>query len=104
MCRIIVDSLSITDSSLIVEQFRLFHSSLSQSRYESSSSTSTVSNIDRLEPLHLGKNDLVLDVEFTIKDINDVVKTLKLGKSSGHDGLSPEHIKHAGDFFCVWKC
>jgi hypothetical protein len=35
-------------------------------------------------------------VGFSAKDVSIIVKNMKRGKSPGHDGLSIEHLQHAG--------
>ncbi|KAJ8727231.1 hypothetical protein PYW08_015628 [Mythimna loreyi] len=37
-----------------------------------------------------------IDVRFTAKDVDIVIKSMKRGKSPGHDGLSIEHLRFAG--------
>ncbi|KAG7312072.1 hypothetical protein JYU34_001523 [Plutella xylostella] len=43
-----------------------------------------------------GRCDSELDIIFRAKDIRDVIKGMKRGKSPGHDGLSIEHFLYAG--------
>nr|XP_034833609.1 uncharacterized protein LOC117990254 [Maniola hyperantus] len=37
-----------------------------------------------------------IGVRFTANDVNKVITSMSRGKSPGHDGLSIEHLKHAG--------
>lgn len=45
-----------------------------------------------LEDLCYGNNAQLLDTEICVADIEDALKTLKLGESGDQDGLPPEHI------------
>lgn len=37
-----------------------------------------------------------VNVRFTAREVASVVKSMKRGKSPGHDGLNIEHLKYAG--------
>lgn len=36
----------------------------------------------------------------TVKDVAQAIKSISSGKSPGHDGLSIEHLHHAGPHIC----
>lgn len=38
-----------------------------------------------------------INIRFTANDVSSVIKTMSRGKSPGHDNLSIEHFKHAGE-------
>ena len=47
-------------------------------------------------------SDDILDIPFTIEEIEFALKKLKKGKSGGIDGLQPEHLKYGGPCLSVW--
>ena len=52
-----------------------------------------------MEASSFGGSEQLLD---TIKEIENALKLLKLGKSGGPDGLSPEHIVYGGEVLKIW--
>ena len=47
-------------------------------------------------------NEMILDVPFTLEEVDGAVRGLKLGKSGGYDHLQPEHLRHGGKLLIVW--
>lgn len=45
---------------------------------------------------------MILDVPFTLAEVNEAVKRLKLRKASGLDGLQPEHLRFGGQSLLLW--
>ena len=45
---------------------------------------------------------MILDVPFTLEEVDGAVRGLKLGKSGGYDHLQPEHLRHGGKLLIVW--
>ena len=60
--------------------------------------------ISNLHAQSLQKDDeeLLLDVPFSLEQLEAALKRLKAGKSGGHDGLVPEHLKHGGVVLRTW--
>ena len=52
-----------------------------------------------MEALFFGNNEQLLD---TVDEVENAVKILKLGKSGGLDGLSPEYIVYGGEVLKFW--
>ena len=46
--------------------------------------------------------DYLLDVPFTSKEVDSVLKKLKLGKAAGHNGVQAEHLKYGGLILRDW--
>ena len=55
-----------------------------------------------MEASSFGGSEQLLDTEICIEEIENVLKLLKLGKSGGPDGLSPEHIVYGGEVLKIW--
>ena len=47
--------------------------------------------LSEMEASSFGNNEQLLDTEICVEEIEKALKNLKLGKSGGLDGLSPEH-------------
>ena len=60
------------------------------------------STIPLLHSLSLNNEDYVLDVPITIEEIEGAIAKLKRGKSSGPDGILPEHIIYGGSALRRW--
>lgn len=55
-----------------------------------------------MEDLSYGRNEQILDTDICVEEIENALKTIKLRKSGGPDGLSPEHIVYGGDCLKIW--
>jgi len=58
--------------------------------------------INDLATASLSNNEYILDVPFTLEEVECAIKKLKSGKSCGPDGLSAEHLKWGGDSLHLW--
>ena len=38
-----------------------------------------------------------LEIEFSIAEVGDAIRKLNLGKAPGYDGITTEHVRHAGN-------
>ena len=47
-------------------------------------------------------NEHLLDTEICVEEIENALKTIKLGKSGGLDSLSPEHVVYGGEMLKIW--
>ena len=55
--------------------------------------------ISEMKDLSNGNNKLLYDAEICAEEIK---KILKLGKSGGPDGFTPEHIVYGGEVLKIW--
>ncbi len=92
----------ITDPPEILHHFQSFFSTLASSNSDSTHLSAASSNVPLLEDLSYGNDEQILDTEICAEDIESALRTLKLGKSSGPDGVSPEHTKYGGVSLKVW--
>ena len=44
----------------------------------------------------LDNEDYLFDVPFVTEEVDSVLKKLKLGKATGHDGIKAEHLMYGG--------
>ena len=56
-----------------------------------------MSDLSEMEHLSFSDNGQLLITAIYVEEIEAAQKTLKLGKSAGSDGLSPEHIVYGGE-------
>ena len=74
----------------ILHAFRSFFGSLAQSEVSCKERNTA---LPEMEASSFGNNEHLLDTEIIcVEEIENALKTLKLGKSGGLDSLSPEHI------------
>ena len=97
--KLVVDDQSISNTSDILNHFRSFFGSLSQSHLSSNDEFSALSE---LENMSFSNNEQLLNTEICVEEVENALKTLKLGKSTGPDGLSPEHIVYGGKLLVLW--
>ena len=90
---------SVTDTHDILNTFRSFFGSLAQSNLPSTENHTSLSD---MEASPFGGGEQLLDTELCIEEIENALKLLKLGKSGGPDGLSPEHIMYGGEVLKIW--
>ena len=64
--------------------------------------TSYPSALSEMESLSYSNNEQLLDTEICMEEIEGALKILKLGKSGGPDGLSPECIVCGGEVLKIW--
>ena len=78
-------------------------SKLSKSRVLSDKGLKQLGNkINDLATASLSNNEYILDIPFTLEEVECAIKKLKSGKSCGPDGLSAEHLKWGGDSLHLW--
>ena len=58
--------------------------------------------LSEMEVSSFGNNEQILDTEICVEEIEKALKNLKLEKSGGLDGLSPEHIVYGGEVLKIW--
>ena len=63
--------------------------------------TSSKSKLSSLELQSFLNLELILDTEVTV-EIEHCIKTMKLGRSGGSDGLDPEHVCFGGEVLKPW--
>ena len=90
--KLVVDGQSVTDTSQILHQFTLFFSSLAKSDLSPTKQPTCPLTISEMKALSYGNSEKLLDTEICAEEIENALKILKLGKSGGSDGLTPEHI------------
>ena len=97
------DNKTVTEPTEIAELFRDFFSNLAASHVQENVqiANETIS-ITSLEGNSFLQNDQILDMEFSIEEIELSLRTLKLGKSKGADGLMSEHLLYGGRPICLW--
>ena len=98
--KLVIDGQSVTDTSGILNTFRSFFGSLAQSDLPLSSEQCAA--LSEMEASSFGNNEQILDTDICVEEIEKTLKNLKLGKSGGLDGLSPEHIVYGGEVLKIW--
>ena len=92
-----------TDPQEIVSHFRNYFKELATlSQSQSSSLTEAESIIPDLEISSFLNCENILDTEVELEEIEDALRTLKLGKSGGIDSLDPKHIYLGGATLSLW--
>ena len=87
----------------IAELVRDFFSNLAASHVQENIQIANETiNITSLEGNSFLQNDQILDMEFSIEEIELSLRTLKLGKSKGAYGLMSEHLLYGGRPICLW--
>ena len=56
----------------------------------------------RIYPTVATSGCLIGDMQICVEEIKSALEILKLGKSAGPDGLSPEHIVYGGYVLKIW--
>ena len=97
--KLVVDGQSVTDTTGILNAFRSFFGSLAWSEIPCTERNTALSE---MEASSFGNNEQHLDTEISVEEIENALKTLKLGKSGGFDSLSPEHIVYGGEILKIW--
>ena len=93
----------VTDPKTILNMWEDHFQALSST--SSGQSTGTYSLEDEIETLMLNfldNEDYLLDVPFVAEEVNSVLKKLKLGRATGHDGIKAEHLKYGGPTLWDW--
>jgi len=80
---------SVTDTIEILHQFTLFFGSLGKSDLSPTKQPTCPLTISEMEALFYGNSEKLLDTEICAEEIENALKILKLGKSGGSDGLTP---------------
>ena len=100
-CRkLVVDGNTVTCEVDLLDCWKAHFSELAKSKLDANSAENRVES--DLHARSFGHNDQVLDTPFTIEEIENAVKKLKVGKGGGFDGLQPEHIKYSGHSLLIW--
>ena len=60
------------------------------------------STITDLEDKSFWNKEDILDTQIDVAEIEGALKTLKLGRSGGIDGLDPEHLYYGGEVLKLW--
>ena len=64
--------------------------------------TSSRSKLSSLELQSFLNLESILDTEVTVDEIEHCIRTMKLGRSGGSDGLDPEHVCFGGEVLKLW--
>ena len=48
------------------------------------------------------KEEVFLNVPFTVEEVHHAVNNMKLKKSAGPDEITAEHLKNGGETVAVW--
>ena len=59
-------------------------------------------DISHMEAMSYGFEDGILNIPFTVEEIEYALMKLKTKKSAGADGLFAEHLKHGGPVLTLW--
>ena len=94
--KLVVDGKPVTDMHDILHEFKSFYGSLASSNIEHSY------QLSYLEERTYGSSEKLLDTEICVEEIEAAMKAIKLGKSGGPDGLSPEHLVYGGKALKIW--
>ena len=98
---LLIDDQIKTDPVEIASHFKEFYANLCSSS-PSAHLESLESTIADLEDKSYWNKEDILDTEIVIEEIEGALKTLKLGRSGGIDGLDPEHLYYGGEIFKLW--
>ena len=79
----------------IANHFAQYFQKLTES-VETPAVTSSRSKLSSLELQSFMNLESILDTEVTVDEIEHCIKTMKLGRSGGSDGLDPEHVCFGG--------
>lgn len=90
-----------TDPNEIANHFKLFYGNLCSSS-SSSHLDAIKSTIPDLVAKSYWNDDGILDTPIDVSEIEGALKTLKLGRSGGADGLDPEHVFFGGEVLKLW--
>ena len=97
--KLVVDGQSVTDTNGILNAFRSFFGSLAQSEVPCTEQNTALSE---MEVSSFCNNEHLLDTEICVEEIENALKTIKLGKSGGLDSLSFEHVVYGGEMLKIW--
>ena len=95
---LLIDDQIKTDPVEIASHFKEFYANLCSSS-PSAHLESLESTIAVLKDKSYWNKEDILD---TVIDIEGALKTLKLGRSGGIDGLDPEHLYYGGEVLKLW--
>ena len=93
----------LSDKADLVQAWGDHFSTLAKSRRQSHEELSTLqSKVDDLTTAPLSNEEYILDVAFTLEEVQGAVNKLKLGKSGGPDGIIAEHLRWGGETLLLW--
>ena len=98
---LLIDGQIMTDPVEIASHFKEFYQNLCSSSPTNHLDAAT-STITDLEDMSFWNKEDILDTQIDVAEIEGGLRTLKLGKSGGIDGLDPEHLYYGGEALKLW--
>ena len=101
--RLGIDNTLVSDLSLLLNARTHHFQELSKSQRETNITLQeSIEQCTSLLSASYQKEEVFLDIGFSTEEVISAVTKMKIKKSAGEDGLTPEHLKYGGNCIIVW--